>query len=373
MSIHRVETKTGTKYQVKLRRPDGTQYSRTFRTKREAVKFENTERVDRSRGSWIDDRRSKVTFDEYAQKWMDSNPGKRNRSKQRDRGILDKYILPVIGSRPIREIRHSDIQSLVNTWTTRGLSPASVTRQKAVVSAVFRLALRDEAILRSPVDGIKTPRIEPSTGRALTAVEAARLLASIDARYQVPAYILMTTGLRWSELAGLDVRHFSPLSSPPSLQVRQGAHETSGGVEVTPTKSAAGHRTIPLAQEQVEAISWYLAQSERTAARGDEPLFLSPSGRRLRHSNFNPRVWLPATKQAGLDGLRIHDLRKTAITNLVRAGIDLKTVTVLVGHEDVRTTLRHYAKASSESLLEASQALVEAVRLQSGQIGEQSA
>jgi integrase len=132
----------------------------------------------------------------------------------------------------------------------------------------------------------------------------------------------------------------------------------TGGTEITPPKSAAAYRTIPLTNEQVKVISRHLEDTGRTGATPNEPLFVSPNGKVLRHSNFNDRIWKPATRRAGLEGLRIHDLRKTAITNLLQAGVDPKTITVLVGHEDLRTTLHHYAKATPQSLLAASQALV---------------
>jgi integrase len=358
VSIHELKTKSGIRYQVKLRRPDKTQFSRTFKTKRDAVNFQSVQRADRSRGSWIDDRRSNVTFEEYSLRWLESNPTKRFRTIQRDRAILRKHINPFIGSSAIASIKHFTVQELINRWVQSDLSAATVVRQKAVLSAVFRMALRDEAIVRSPVDGTKTPRVDPSTGRVLNSQEIQQLLQEIDKRFAVPVYVLVTTGLRWSELVGLEIRHFRPLIFPPVLEIYQSAHETENGFEITPPKSLASRRVIPLTREQTEAISVYLSSTSRTGASADAPLFVSPDGQRLRYSNFNPRIWIPATRRSGLDGLKIHDLRKTAITNLVKAGIDLKTVTVLVGHEDIRTTLKHYAKTSPQSLLDATRALV---------------
>jgi len=54
-------------------------------------------------------------------------------------------------------------------------------------------------------------------------------------------------------------------------------------------------------------------------------------------------------------------MRKTAATNLLQSGADSKTVTAILGHEDIRTTLNHYAKTTPESLLAASYALVHGV------------
>ena len=116
-----------------------------------------------------------------------------------------------------------------------------------------------------------------------------------------------------------------------------------------------------MTREQVLVISQHIEATGRTGAHPHEPLFVSPTGKRLTYTNFRPRIWLPAVKKAGLAGLKIHDLRKTAITNLLQAGLDPKTITVLAGHEDLRTTLQHYAQTNPQSLLEASQRLVDAI------------
>jgi site-specific recombinase XerD len=59
--------------------------------------------------------------------------------------------------------------------------------------------------------------------------------------------------------------------------------------------------------------------------------------------------------------LKIKDLRKTAATNLLQSGADVKTVTAVMGHEDIRTTLTHYAKTTPESLANAAHVLISAV------------
>ena len=62
MSIHEVIRNGKKKHVVKLRRPDGTQYSRTFKTHRDAKAFEASEIQARNKGVWIDSRRSAITF-----------------------------------------------------------------------------------------------------------------------------------------------------------------------------------------------------------------------------------------------------------------------------------------------------------------------
>jgi len=62
----------------------------------------------------------------------------------------------------------------------------------------------------------------------------------------------------------------------------------------------------------------------------------------LRVPAFRRRVWLPAVERAGLAPLRIHDLRHTAVSLWITAGVDVKTIAVRGGHSSVKTILDRY-------------------------------
>jgi integrase len=93
---------------------------------------------------------------------------------------------------------------------------------------------------------------------------------------------------------------------------------------VEPPRSAAGRRTVTLPAVVVEALAEHLARY--TATSPEAYVFLSSQGRHLRRSNFNRRVWQPATQAAGVEGLRVHDLRHTAGTLATAAGGSLREV-----------------------------------------------
>ena len=78
-------------------------------------------------------------------------------------------------------------------------------------------------------------------------------------------------------------------------------------------------------------------------------------------SNFRSHIWQPSVKSAGLEGLKVKDMHKTAVTNLLQNGLDMKTVTAVIGHENISTTLNHYAQTKPESLSNAANALVAGV------------
>ena len=94
---------------------------------------------------------------------------------------------------------------MVSQWSDQGLAPGTIRRHKAILSVIFNMALDDDLIHKSPVHRLTVPRIEKSEGWALTSEETQRLLASIDQNYYSLIYIMVTTGIRWSEAAGLQI------------------------------------------------------------------------------------------------------------------------------------------------------------------------
>lgn len=262
MSIHTRQTAKGIRYDVRLRDPSCKPYCRTFNTKKDAQAYEAEQLTARNKGSWIDPRTLDTPFAEVAHRWLQNGTSKRSKTKIRDEGIVRRHLLPPLGARPIGSIRSFDLQALINKWGEAGLSAASITRHKAVLSAIFNLALNDDLLMKSPVSGLRLPRQETKPGRVLTSEESCRLLEVVHPNHYPVIYMLLTTGMRWSELAGLDIRHLDLMGRPSTLTIEQGAHEVAAGIEITPTKSLAAiaplclhrhrsRRSLVISNEQV--------------------------------------------------------------------------------------------------------------------------
>jgi integrase len=95
----------------------------------------------------------------------------------------------------------------------------------------------------------------------------------------------------------------------------------------------------------VEELAAHLAEP------GDPESFVfpAPQGGPLRVTGFRARVWRPATRAAGLDGLRIHDLRHTAVALWIAAGANPKEVAARAGHASVSFTLDRYGHLYPEA------------------------
>ncbi|MFN8028263.1 MAG: tyrosine-type recombinase/integrase [Acidimicrobiia bacterium] len=78
-------------------------------------------------------------------------------------------------------------------------------------------------------------------------------------------------------------------------------------------------------------------------------VFRSPQGAPLRAGLFRQRIWLPATRSADLEGVRIHDLRHTAVALWIAAGANPKEIAVRAGHSSVVTVLDRYGHLYPEA------------------------
>jgi len=124
-----------------------------------------------------------------------------------------------------------------------------------------------------------------------------------------------------------------------TVTVAEQLMEVNGVFSVGPPKSAAGRRTVTLPAAVVEALAEHL---DRYPARSPEAfVFLSSQGTYLRRSNFNRRVWQQATRAAGVEGLRVHDLRHTAGTLATAAGGSLREVMTRLGHSTTVAAVRY--------------------------------
>ena len=329
--IYQIKTKNGVRYQAKWRRTDGSQAARQFRTLTEAVKHKRMVEHEKSRGHLSDDRLAKVTFADFAENQVFPTLRHGDTTLRRRRGIMSKHLLPAVGSKPIKQIQREEILRLIYEWEGQGLAPRSIMNHLNILRLIFREAVLRDIIVRNPMDGIKPPKANEVRRNPLTPEQCRALIAAIDARYSYAIHFALATGVRWSEFENMKMEDFKPFNNM---------------VVVTSSKTDAGIRELPLDRDDVVRISRHIADTGRHGAGADSPLFTSPDGSRLHHSNFRRRVFIPACKKAGLKDVTFHDLRRTHATMLVSEGHDLKVIQERMGHRSISTTLAFYAKAT---------------------------
>ena len=348
MSIEARTTRSGERrYEVRLRRPDGREYSRTFRTRKDAERYQATERADQSRGSWIDPRGGATTFGAWATEWLASDPAKSPSALARDRSIVRAHLLEPLAHRRVASITRRDVQALVTVWSAES-KPRTVRRQYDTLRAILNAAVEADLVARTPCRGIRLPEWHPSARPVLDAGQLARLAAAVGPELGLTVYLGGVLGLRWGETAGLRIGAIDPARC--TVTVNEQRTRGLGGVMVTRRpKTNAGRRTVTAPDWLMELVVAHLARRPPDQAGPNALLFLTTEGEGLDYSHWRHRVWIPATKAAGLFGLQFHDLRRTAATALVQEHVDMKTAQVRLGHADPRTTLGLYAQATSKA------------------------
>ncbi len=341
MSITKRQTKGGHVYDVRLRDAAGRVYTRTFRTKKEADRFESTERADRARGTWVDPRRASDKVAEVVAEWLESNPRKKGSTLARDASVVNVHILPLLGKYSIGDVTPADVQRLVNAWSTK-LGARSVRRHYAVLRAIMTYALDTDRIVRSPCRRIRLPEPEAVRQMAVTPEQLHDLADALGADTSAMVYLAAVLGLRWGECAGLRVGAIDFLNRTVTVesQLTRGLR----GRMVTASPKWNSTRTMAAPEVLLERLANHLRRRGMTGAEGDSLVFCAPDGQPLHYSNWRRRVWVPACRDVGLEGFQFKMLRTTNATVMVALAVDVKTVQTRVGHRRATTTLDIYAQ-----------------------------
>jgi integrase len=179
--------------------------------------------------------------------------------------------------------------------------------------------------------------------RFLAPAEVWKLADAIASEYRALILLGAFGGLRIGEMAGL--RRGRVDLEAGTVQVIEVITEPKSTLHFGPPKTSAGRRMVGLPRFVVDALA------DRLAAPGapEDLVFAGPQGGALRVTLFRRRFWYPAVKAAGLRGLRIHDLRHTAVALWIAAGANPKEVAARAGHASVGFTLDRYGHLYPES------------------------
>ncbi|HTW07994.1 MAG TPA: tyrosine-type recombinase/integrase [Acidimicrobiales bacterium] len=329
-------------YRAYFRR-DGRRHvaPQTYTTVADARAWLRANAGDLAKGTWTTPAMGRLSVAQLAERWLASNPNKRENSHARDQSILVHYILPIIGPNKISRVTRATCQELVDGWSAAGLSASTVRRQAATLRALFSYAVRSDLLPRSPFLGIRLPRATLVDRPVLRPAQLEHLASALPSDQEAMMWVGVVAGLRWSEVAGLTVGDVD--TDEGYITVR---HALDRRRRRTPPKSAAGTRRLAIPDRLADMLAPLI---DKRPNDPDALLFVNSRGGALHYSNWRKRTWLPACQKAGLPGLRFHDLRSMAATAMVRAGVDVKTAQVRLGHANASTTLGIYARATAEA------------------------
>ncbi|GGR61042.1 site-specific integrase [Deinococcus seoulensis] len=251
-------------------------------------------------------------------------------------------VLPVLGSRPLAEVQVLDIEELVKVLHhERG--PQGAGRCLHILRMALRQAVRWQLVPVNVAQDIRKPKTSRRETLVWTPAQAARFLQTAREHRLYPLFVLaLSTGMRRGELLAL---HWGDVDlASRELTIRHNlVKDAAGHYEIGTPKTDAGHRRILLA-EDVTVILREHRKLESRAGRApgpDELMFTAASGNHVQGRHLD-RTYQSLTEQAGLPGIRFHDLRHTAASLLIRRGVPPKVVADRLGHADASFTLKVY-------------------------------
>jgi integrase len=283
-----------------------------------------------------DERKAIPTFTELAKQHL-AHAESYQRSYDDIEAIMRLHLLPRWGKLKLHEIQQQDVAKWLGQKRAEGLAPATVEKLRVTFHRSFVLAARWNIPggQANPVRGIPRPKFDNKRERYLSPAEAERLHKAVanspNTQLKYIVGLLLLTGARKMELLRAKWEHVD--------LDRKSWH--------IPDSKTGKARHVPLSKPAVALIG-QLPKFEKCP-------WLIPNPETKEPFVDVKKAWTTARRVAGLPGLRIHDLRHSAASFMIAAGIDLYAVGRILGHADYQSTVR-YSHLANDTLLAAVEA-----------------
>ena len=283
----------------------------------------------------------------------DKKPNLRPNTQMSYERRIYQHIIPALGHIPLDKLTTGDIQQfytqakqggrlLRTELYGEGLSDQTIRGIHTTLHGALKQAVEEHLIARNPADGCKLPPAKGREMQVLTPEEIQRLLiqAREDGCYEL-LLLELSTGLRRGEICALqwDDLNFNT----GALRVERQVHRVRGELVVSQPKTKASNRSVVLPAPVLSVLEAYHKTSNSrwmfpSPVKEDSPM--DPAAVRKRLSTVLER--------ADCKHIRFHDLRHTFATASLEHGMDVKTLSTIIGHVSSTTTLNIYAHVTDE-------------------------
>ena len=232
----------------------------------------------------------------------------------------------------------------------KGLSAKTVRNIHQIISSALKLAVEQRLIAHNPADGCALPKAERKEMQTLPVEQLTSFLREAkDSGVFALYYIDLTTGLRRGELLGLK---WSDIDlEKGDFRVQRQIGRIDGKIIEMPLKTKNAYRTLPLSADAISVL-----KMQKCKVGNSEWVFPSPTGGPMSPDSVLHMLHR-VLKRAGLPKVRFHDLRHTFATLALQNGVDIKTVSGMLGHFSAGFTLDTYAHVTTSAKREAAKTM----------------
>ena len=309
---------------------------------------------------------SRMTLGEWLDRWLTDykentvRPG----TLAGYRSCIENYIKPQLGGKQVSLVTAQDVQKLYRRLKENGrvrehprfgsaLSDTTINRLHAIFHQAMEDAIHAHIIAKNPTVGTTVPKASHAPKRVLTDKELDTFLDAVreDKIWGDFFYVELTTGLRRGEITALLWSDLDTLNKTISVS-KQYVKNLNGELTLSRPKTETSVRKVSIPQDAVDLL---------IAEHGKHPenpyMFPSPVTGEMYYPDSVVNLHKKILKDAGLPHIRFHDLRHTFATLALQNGVDVKTVSSMLGHYDAGFTLRTYTHATRQKQDEAAQTM----------------
>jgi integrase len=290
---------------------------------------------------------AEITLNEFLNRWLTTaaKPKLRGKSYESYESLLRRYVRSVLGGRILSAITPLDVQDAYQKMIDRGLSARTVRYTHSVLRSAMRQAIRWRLLLQDPTDGAQVPRLGRREVRVLTAEQSRSFLsAALNTHYGPVFAVALTTGMRPSEYLALKWQDID--WDRGTVSVVRTLERAAGLWRFAETKRDRSRRIIKLQAWVLEALKDPQGSAtRRIGSRGADAadlIFTTPTGHPI-HSDKLAKRFKAILGHNGLPMIRLYDLRHTAATLALSAGVPPKVVAEQLGHASAAFTLDVYS------------------------------
>lgn len=256
---------------------------------------------------------------------------------------INHHILPVFGTVPYELLTSAAVHDFITRKIDSGLSAKYVSDIIIILKSMAKYMKRVHGY-RNPVEYVNLPKQKRHEKSLYSAAQQRNLTAFLMRNMNLTSLgILLSlyTGLRIGEICGLKWKDID--YSQKILNVNRTAQRiqtaTGSKLSVTAPKTASARRSIPIPSCIIKLLRRFSSAGELYVLSGTE----QPVEPRTMQNRYHAML-----KKAGLPSINYHSLRHMFATNSLQAGFDIKTLSEILGHASVETTLSAYVHSSME-------------------------
>lgn len=378
---------------IELPQRNGDRRRKVIRSKDKAALVKKLRELQKERDDKGDLETHVLTVEQWLTIWFQTIAQEkiRPRTAKTYQSLIEKWILPSIGTRKLDKLTPDDVRQMSRAIVTAGKSSTTALQAHRILAVALKYAEREGKVSRNVATLIDAPRKAAKNLRALTLDEALKVLDTTRGdRYGSLWAAVLLTGAREGELLGLqtdrvtqtlelswqlqrliwehgcagDCNRVRGTDCPKRKVTFPADHENrhlTGGLWLSRPKSLAGWRVVPMVTYLGERLHEHL-EATRHEENPHNLVWHTTKGLPIDPREGN-RMWHDALDRAGVPQVRFHDGRHTAVDLLLAAGNHIDVVQEIVGHSSRLQTQEYKSQGLTLRRVQAMNSLGDMIEL----------